>query len=93
MNIVILKHSNDGRQLLFGVPEGKTLKKDDKVLVENCNGLVDAICTCDSFEAAENIVAAMQQMFGEKFPLAMVVGRYSLEKWDEAKQEAGESVL
>lgn len=45
MNIVILKHSNDGRQFLFGVPEGKTLKKDDKVLVENCNGLVDAICT------------------------------------------------
>ena len=24
MNIVILKHSNDGRQFLFGVPEGKT---------------------------------------------------------------------
>ena len=47
MNIVILKHSNDGRQFLFG----------------------------------------------EKFPLEMVVGRYSLEKWDEAKQEAGESVL
>lgn len=91
MNIVILKHSNDGRQFLFGVPDGKALKKDDKVLVKNRNGLVDATCTCDSFEAAENVVAAMQQTFGGKPPLAMVVGKYDLEMWDEA--EAGESVL
>lgn len=91
MNIVILKHSNDGRQFLFGVPDGKTLKKDDKVLVKNRNGLVDATCTCDSFEAAENVVAAMQQTFGGKSPLAMVVGKYDLELWDEA--ETSESVL
>ena len=93
MNIVILKHTNDGRQFLFGVPAGKTLKQGDKVLVKNRNGLVDGVCNCDSFEAAENVVAAMQQTFGGKSPLAMVVGKYSLEMWDEAEPETGASVL
>lgn len=85
MNIVILKHDNDSRQLLFGVPDGKVLKQGEKVLVKTRKSLADAICACDSFEASENVVAAMQQTFGGKFPLAMVVGKYNLEKWDEAE--------
>lgn len=86
MNLVILKHgNNDGRQFLFGVPEGKRLSAGDKVLVENKNGRVDGTCQCDSFDAPENVAKALIQTFGGKLPLAMVVGRYALEKWDDTE--------
>lgn len=91
MNIVILKHTNDGRRFVFEVPAGKTLLKDDRVIVKNKNGIVDGICTCDSFEASENVVEAMSDAFRCKMPLAWVIGRYNAELWDEAKPD--ESVL
>lgn len=88
MNIVILKHTNDGRQFVFEVPAGKTLLKDDRVIVKNKNGIVDGICTCDSFEASENVVEAMSDAFRCKLPLAQVAGKYTPELWYDEKAEA-----
>lgn len=84
MNIVILKHTNDGRQFVFEVPVGEALTKDDRVIVKNKNGIVDGICTCDSFEASENVVEAMRTAFGCKLPLSRVIGRYNAELWEKA---------
>lgn len=91
MNIVILKHTNDGRQFVFEVPTGKALMKDDRVIVKNKNGIVDGICACDSFEASENVIEAMRNAFGCKLPLSPVVGKYTPELW--GKEEPDESVL
>lgn len=82
MNIVVIKHFGSTKHYLFAVPEGKNLLKDDMVLVRNSRGFAEGMCVCDSLEVSDSAANAIGQLFKAKFPLGMVVGKYSFESFD-----------
>lgn len=87
MNVVILKHTDCGRQFVFEVPATRKLKKGDRVIAMSKKGLADGVCVCDSFEVSENVVEAMRDAFGCKLPLSSIVGKYTLEMWGNSDYE------
>jgi len=82
--IVLAKHTpNDSRKFVFEVPNGKKLMAGDRILVKTKKGVADAVCCCNSFECDEIAAREMVPLFGGKFPLAPVVGKYSFEEWEK----------
>ena len=84
--IVIVHHLNDAQHYLFGVPEGRDLKKDNLVLVRNSRGEVPAVCVCDSFSVPENVLEQLQKMYGGK-TLKPVIGSVEFLRWEQEKEE------
>ena len=89
--IVIVHHLNDAQHYIFGVPESRDLKKDDLVMVRNTRGEVPAVCVCDSFSVPDNVLEALQKMYGGK-KLKPVIGSVNLTRWEEANEENAETV-
>ena len=54
MKIVIVKHENCGQKFLFEVPESKSIRAGDMVLVNTKREEAFATCMCDSFYIDEN---------------------------------------
>ncbi|MBE6954479.1 MAG: hypothetical protein E7449_01030 [Ruminococcaceae bacterium] len=88
MNIVVITHNPAGQKLLFCVPEDKKLKKDDKVMVKTQRGLAMGTCICDSFECDYSAAEALCSVLGGRMPLAPVIGKYTLERWDDETSDA-----
>lgn len=82
MHVVIIKHGTSNEQYIFSVPEGKTLKEGDCVLVKNTRGETAGVCVCDSFEIASSPLNAIMKRYGAKHPLAPVIGAMTLERWE-----------
>ena len=80
-NIVIVKHIGGCGQYIFAVPDEKRLKEGDLVLVKSRRGESAATCVCDSFEIGGSPLKAILQMFGGKFPLALVTGYMEVTRW------------
>ena len=82
MNIVIIKHFGDNCPYIFSVPDDVHLKENDMVLVQTRRGEQQGKCVCDSFTVDESPLKALITKFGAKEPLAPVIGRLHLERWN-----------
>lgn len=86
MNVVLIKHLSCGQYFLFEVPQDKSLKSTDRVLVNTRRGVNDAICICDSFEVDESNLRQLAYLVGASLPLQKVVAKYDMLDLWEVKQ-------
>lgn len=84
MNVVIVKHENCGAKYVFLVPDDKSLKAGDLVMVNTRRSETLATCLCDSFtvdvtdkEKIKNVFNA----FGVDEPTAYVIGKFTYDEW------------
>lgn len=77
-NVVLVRHEADFGcgNYLFETPVD--LKKGQRVRVKTRRGESDAIVQLDSAEVDENVLAMMVTACHAKYPLAPVIGVYSL---------------
>lgn len=90
-NVVLVRHMKDPglKQYLFALPNGKALKKDDRVIVETCKGVQkDGICTSDSFAVGETALAVVSALTGATLPLRRVLGVLHPEMWEGEETHA-----
>lgn len=79
--IVVVKHFGDNGHYLFSVPEHKSLKQGDTVMVKNKRGDTTVVCVCDSFEVKENVLKALAARYGATLPLSPVIGVMKPDWW------------
>lgn len=82
MNIVFIKHPADRGIYLFEVPAGIALKAGENVMVKNSRGETYGVCDSDSFELDGSPLGTVAKICGAKFPLAPVIGRVSVERFE-----------
>lgn len=87
MKIVKVRHQKDlyAKEYLFETP--KNLKKGDIVICDTkkCDEEI-SICTSDSIEVKKEVLEFLNnQSCGWSMPLAKVVGRYDLDRWEKCK--------
>lgn len=87
--IVIVHHVDNPQQYIFEVPGGQNLKKDDLVIVKTIKGECMAVCVCDSFRVADNVLAALQRKYGGN-TLRPVIGKASFTRWDLEQEKKKE---
>ena len=91
MNIVIVKHNGCGQYFLFIVPEGRTLKAGDIVMVATKTGRTTATCLCDSFIVEDKSnMDLIARSFNIAPPTKYVVGRYEYEEWIKEEEKIDE---
>lgn len=87
MNIVIINHGRNSRDYLFSVPDSMMLSGNDYVLVKTIYGEQVGRCTCDSFHVAKSPLRTLMKAYGATEPLAPVIGRLELHRWERSEYE------
>lgn len=87
MKVVSIRHANNGRQFLFEVPDGWSVKKGQTVMCETKNGTNEGAAECDSFEVSESALSSLVDVFGAKLPLKKIVGEYRYIDWTEGSND------
>lgn len=77
MTIIFVKHADSNKLYLFEVPNGFSVKKGSKLLVDTCRGAQYVTAACDSFSAPQNCIESIVKEGGAYFPLKKVVGEVS----------------
>lgn len=86
MNVVIAKHETCCEsKYVFLVPDDRTLKAGDLVMVDTKRGNTLATCLCDSFIVDTTDKGKMKSIFnafGVDELTAYVIGKFTYDEWE-----------